>query len=64
MRVGGEMKYRAEVVTYEPYGEIDLGIFDVDADNEEEAERKVRKSVQKKYPGLEDFNVMKLEVNE
>lgn len=56
------MKYKAEIVAYESYGEIQLGTFDVDADNEEEAELKARKVAKKKHPNLEDFDVMTLEV--
>lgn len=30
------MKYKVEIVAYESYGEINLGTFDVEANNEEE----------------------------
>lgn len=48
------MKYKVEIVAYESYGEINLGTFDVEADNEEEAELKARKMARKKHPNLED----------
>ena len=36
------MKYKAEVVAYESYGEVYLGDFEVEADNEEEADMAAR----------------------
>nr|DAV03128.1 MAG TPA: RNA polymerase inhibitor [Caudoviricetes sp.] len=56
------MKYKIEIVAYESYGEINLGTFDVEANNEEEAELKARKMARKKHPNLEDFDVMALEM--
>lgn len=56
------MKYKAEVVAYESYGEIELGTFKIDADNDEEAESKARKAAKRLHPNLEDFDVMRLEV--
>ena len=56
------MKYKAEIVAYESYGEINLGAFDVEADNEEESELKARKMAKKKHLNLEDFDVMTLEM--
>lgn len=56
------MKYKVEIVAYESYGESNLGTFDVEADNEEEAELKARKMARKKHPSLEDFDVMALEM--
>lgn len=56
------MKYKAEIVAYESYGEINLGTFNVEAENEEEAELKARKVAKKKHPNLEDFEVMTLEM--
>lgn len=56
------MKYKAKIVAYESYGEINLGTFDVESDNEEEAELKARKMARKKNPNLEDFDVMTLEM--
>lgn len=56
------MKYKAEIVAYESYGEINLGTFDVETENEEEAELKARKVAKKKHPNLEDFEVMTLEM--
>mgnify|MGYP004463152371 FL=1 len=55
------MKYKAEVVAYESYGEVCLGEFEVEADNEEEADTAARRAVKKLHPNLEDFEVMKLE---
>ena len=55
------MRYKAEVVAYESYGEIDLGIFEVDADNEKQANQKARRAAKKLHPNLEDIEVMKLE---
>ena len=48
------IKYKVEIVAYESYGEINLGTFDVEADNEEEAELKAQKMARKKHPNLED----------
>lgn len=56
------MKYKAEIVAYESYGEINLGTFDVEAENEQEAEPKAKKAARKKHPNLEDFDVMTLEM--
>lgn len=56
------MKYKVKIVTYESYGEINLGTFNVEANNEEEAELKARKMARKKHPNLEDFDVMALEM--
>ena len=56
------MKYKAEIVAYESYGEINLGTFYVEAENEEEAELKARKAARKKHSNLEDFEVMTLEM--
>lgn len=56
------MKYKAEVVAYESFSEINLGTFEIDADNEEEADSKARKAAKRLYPSLEDFDVMRLEV--
>ena len=56
------MKYKAEIVAYESYGEINLGTFNVEAENEEEEELKARKVAKKKHPNLEDFEVMTLEM--
>ena len=47
------MKYKAEVIAYESYGE---------ADNEEEADTTARRAAKKRHPNLEDFEVMKLEL--
>lgn len=55
------MRYKADVVAYESYGEIRIGTFEVDGDNEEEAERQARRAAKKRHPNLEDFEVMKLE---
>ena len=55
------MKYKAEVVAYESYGEVYLGNFEVEADNEEEADMAARCAAKKRHPNLEDFEVMKLE---
>lgn len=55
------MKYKAEVVAYESYGEACLGEFEVEADNEEEADTVARRAAKKLHPNLEDFEVMKLE---
>lgn len=55
------MKYKAEVVAYESYGEVCLGEFEVEADNEEVADAAARRAVKKLHPNLEDFEVMKLE---
>lgn len=55
------MKYKAEVVAYESYGEVYLGDFEVEADNEEEAEMAARRAAKKRHPNLEDFEVGKLE---
>lgn len=55
------MKYKAEVVAYESYGEVCLGEFEVEADNEEGADMAARRAVKKLHPNLEDFEVMKLE---
>lgn len=56
------MKYKAEVVAYESYGEFSVGDFEVEADSEEEADRKARHAAQKLHPNLEDLEMMKLEV--
>ncbi len=56
------MRYKADVVAYESYGEIRVGTFEVEADNEEEADTAARHAAKKKHPNLEDFEVMKLEV--
>lgn len=56
------MKYRAEVVAYESYGEISIGEFEIEADNEEKADTAARRAAKKRHPNLEDFEVMKLEV--
>jgi hypothetical protein len=56
------MKYKAEVVAYESYGEVYLGDFEVEADNEEEADMAARRAAKKRHPNLEDFEVMKLEM--
>lgn len=55
------MKYKAEVVAYESYGEVCLGELEVEADNEEEADTAARCAAKKLHPNLEDFEVMKLE---
>lgn len=55
------MKYKAEVVAYESYGEVCLGEFEVEADNEEGADTAARRAVKKLHTNLEDFEVMKLE---
>lgn len=55
------MKYKAEVVAYESYGEVCLGELEVEADNEEEAGTAASRAVKKLHPNLEDFEVMKLE---
>lgn len=55
------MKYKAEVVAYESYGEVCLGEFEVEADNEEGADTAARRAVKKLHQNLEDFEVMKLE---
>lgn len=55
------MKYKAEVVAYESYGEVCLGELEVEADNEEEADAVARRAAKKLHPNLEDFEVMKLE---
>lgn len=55
------MKYKAEVVAYESYGEVCLGEFEVEADNEEVADAAARRAAKKRHPNLEDFEVMKLE---
>jgi hypothetical protein len=55
------MKYKAEVVAYESYGEVCLGELEVEADNEEEADAAARRAAKKLHPNLEDFEVMKLE---
>lgn len=55
------MKYKAEVVAYESYGEVCLGEFEVEADNEEEADTAARRAVKKLHTNLEDFEIMKLE---
>lgn len=55
------MKYKAEVVAYESYGEVCLGKLEVEADNEEEADAVARRAAKKLHPNLEDFEVMKLE---
>lgn len=56
------MKYKAEVVAYESYGEVYLGEFEVEADNEEEADTAARRAAKKRHQNLEDFDVMKLEM--
>ena len=56
------MKYKAEVVAYESYGGVCGGDFEVEADNEEEADTAARRAAKKRHPNLEDFEVMKLEV--
>lgn len=56
------MKYKAEVVAYESYGEVYLGDFEVEADNEEEADTEAHRAAKKQHPNLEDFEVMKLEM--
>ena len=55
------MKYKAEVIAYESYGEVCLGEFEVEADNEEETDTVARRAAKKLHPNLEDFEVMKLE---
>lgn len=55
------MKYKAEVVAYESYGEVCLGELEVEADNEEEADAVARRAAKKLHSNLEDFEVMKLE---
>ena len=55
------MKYKAEVVAYESYGEVCLGVFEVETDNVEEADAAARRAAKKRHPNLEDFEVMKLE---
>ena len=55
------MKYKAEVVAYESYGEVCLRELEVEADNEEEADAVARRAAKKLHPNLEDFEVMKLE---
>lgn len=42
------MKYKAEVVAYESYGEVYLGDFEVEADNEEEADMAARRAAKKR----------------
>lgn len=56
------MKYKAEVVAYESYGEVYLGNFKVEADNEEEADMAARRAAKKRHPNLEDLEVRNLEV--
>lgn len=56
------MKYKAEVVAYESYGEVCLGEFEVEADNEEGADTAARRAAKKRHPNLEDFEVRNLEV--
>lgn len=56
------MKYKAEVIAYESYGEVCLGEFEVEADNEEEAGTTARRAAKKRHPNIEDFEVMKLEM--
>lgn len=55
------MKYKAEVVAYESYGEVHLGDFEVEADNEEEADVTAHRAAKRRHPNLEDFEVRKLE---
>lgn len=55
------MKYKAEVVAYESYGEVCVGDFEVEADSEEEADTAARRAAKKRHPNLEDFEVRKLE---
>lgn len=55
------MRYRAEVVAYESYGEISIGVFEVEADNEDEADGKACRKAKRLHPNLEDFEVMKME---
>ena len=55
------MKYKADVVAYESYGEVYLGDFEVEADNEEEADMAARRAAKKRHTNLEDFEVRKLE---
>lgn len=50
------MKYKAEVIAYESYGEVCLGEFEVEADTT------ARRATKKRHPNLEDFEVMKLEM--
>lgn len=44
------MKYKAEVIAYESYGEVCLGEFEVEADNEEEAGTTARRAAKKTAP--------------
>lgn len=56
------MKYKAEVVAYESYGEVCVGDFEVEADNEEEADTAARRAAKKRHPNIEDFEVRNLEI--
>ena len=56
------MKYKAEVVAYESYGEVCVGDFEVEADNEEEAETAAHCAAKKRHLSLEDLEVRNLEV--
>lgn len=51
------MKYKAEVVAYESYGEVCLGEFEVEADNEEEADTAARRAAKN---GTQTLKILRL----
>ena len=51
------MKYKAEVVAYESYGEVYLGDFEVEADNEEEADMAARRAAKN---GTQTLKILRL----
>ena len=58
------MKYRCEVVAYESGCEMNVGSFEVEAENESSAIMFAQKAAKKRFPNWEDFDVMNVEVLE
>ena len=56
------MNYRCEVVAYESGCELNVGLFEVEAENESSAIMFARRAAKKRFPNLEDFDVMSVEV--
>ena len=50
------MRYRVDIVAYEPFSEIGFGWFEVEADH------KARAAAKKLHPNLEDLEAFRIEV--
>jgi len=56
------MKYHCEVVAYECGCEMNVGSFEVEAGDEDSAIVLAKRTAKKRFPNLEDFDVMNVEV--